>query len=134
MVLDLKGMNGVPPKSSTSSMFGRPRYALSTATSLTAKCYAVALTRGLKNQLSWTVWPDMSTPVTTLVLTPTIRCALNHSRFSFSTPYLRSNQRPNVLVEKPEEPTAKSVSTALNGKLLAVTSFSRTPVRAGSER
>src|SRR5215210_6414126 len=63
----------------------------------------------------------MSTAVITFVLTPQTMWHLNHSRLCALCPYFASYHRTNRLVENPVASTAKSVSTALRGKLLTVT-------------
>ena len=60
--------------------------------------------------------PDTSTALTIFVFTPHIRCTFTHSRLSISRPYLRLNQRTQRQVEKPEESTAKSFSSAFKGR------------------
>jgi len=62
----------------------------------------------------------MSTLTTIFVCVPTIKRSLIHSWLSISRPYFLLNQRTKRLVLKPEESTAKSVSTVLRGKLLTL--------------
>ena len=61
--------------------------------------------------------PLISALVTMFVFMPHMRCTFTHSRLSTSRPYFLLNHLTNRLVENPDESTAKSVSTALRGRL-----------------
>src|SRR5690349_178681 len=64
--------------------------------------------------------------VITLVVTPTIMCALAQARMLRTSPHLWSNQRSNRLAENPDESTANLVSMVFNGFDVSITNCSST--------
>src|SRR5579862_686657 len=110
-------MYGVPPAFVTASVLVRLPYALSAETSEIAKFLAVVSTIGANIRVSFVYISPIATAVTMFVLTPHIRWHFTQSCLTRSFPYFTSNQRVKREVVKPEESTAKLVSTLRSGKL-----------------
>src|SRR4030042_6243808 len=96
----------------------RLEYALSAETSLIENVLAVVFTSSGSCGASAVSVGVASTLVTMCVLTPHIMCVFIHFTSLRILPHLWSNHRLYVLVENPEESTAKSVSIALSGLAL----------------
>src|SRR6266404_9272623 len=100
------------------------------------KLRPVALTSPANCGQSFALLSVTSTLVTMFVFTPHIRCTLTQSCFSMRllSLYLALTHWTKRQVEKPDESTAKSDSTACNGKLDSSISCLRKGVSIGFSR